>query len=524
MKKQTKVMLAATMLTLGASFTAMAATYDWQMEDGQWVCYDADGDVYEDEWCYSNGVQYYVDEDGVLASNVWADEYYVQSDGSKAINCWKYILPADADEDEDDEQWFWFVSKGKVTTGKKVIDGKTYYFDEDGIMLTGWVKYDDGVASEADEYDSSVVYIHEDGSRAKSEWMKLYAPEVDEDEDDVDEDDMIWYYFGSDGKPETGRGLDINGETYFFNKEGHMLSGWVATTDSKTYFDLADLDIDVIGNKEADETVKDNTIAAVKLYDDGNVYFCGDEDEGWAKKSTWIKEYRSNVYADPDSDDDSQYWFWLGSKGKVLVGTDYTAAKVRFYNGDERYFSNTYSTVTTKAAFEELNNKTYAFNQNGEMQSGLVEINGDMYYFGGSNDGSMKTGQVTIEDYNEEDAYTFYFGKNDDNGYTEGVAVTGAAGGDLYVNGLLVTTDTTFGEELGVVAKTSTDNDYVEVYVESLKAFFVIDDDGDIKTSKKSYEDDDDVEYLNTENTSLKTSSGNMKGSYATSAVPADAE
>ena len=51
MKKQTKVLLAAAALTLGASFTAMAAeTYDWKMEDGQWVCYDEDGDVYDNEW------------------------------------------------------------------------------------------------------------------------------------------------------------------------------------------------------------------------------------------------------------------------------------------------------------------------------------------------------------------------------------------------------------------------------------------------------------------------------------------
>ncbi len=146
MKKQTKVLLAAAMMTLGASFTAMAATYDWQMEDGQWVCYDKEGDVYEGEWCESAGKDYWVGDDGILATSQWVDEYYVDSTGAKTINAWKYILPADADEDEDaDMNWFYIGSKGVAKTGRALdINGETYFFDEVGKMLSGWVGTNDG--------------------------------------------------------------------------------------------------------------------------------------------------------------------------------------------------------------------------------------------------------------------------------------------------------------------------------------------------------------------------------------------
>ena len=49
MKKQTRlavVTTAAALLAIGASFTSMAAQKGtWNLEDGEWYCYDSDGDV-----------------------------------------------------------------------------------------------------------------------------------------------------------------------------------------------------------------------------------------------------------------------------------------------------------------------------------------------------------------------------------------------------------------------------------------------------------------------------------------------
>ena len=65
MKRQMKiaaVVSATALLAIGASFTSMAAakTGTWAQEDAVWYCYDKNGDVYENEFCMSNGVELYV--------------------------------------------------------------------------------------------------------------------------------------------------------------------------------------------------------------------------------------------------------------------------------------------------------------------------------------------------------------------------------------------------------------------------------------------------------------------------------
>ena len=91
MKKQTKITAitaAAALLALGASFTAMAAqSGTWKLEDGEWYCYDKNGDAYEDEFCLSNGKEFYVGEDGRMARSEWVEYeghwYYINSSGRR---------------------------------------------------------------------------------------------------------------------------------------------------------------------------------------------------------------------------------------------------------------------------------------------------------------------------------------------------------------------------------------------------------------------------------------------------------
>ena len=76
MRKQTKiaaVVSAAALLALGASITSFAAAKGtWMMVDGEWYCYDKNGDAYENTFCSSNGKEYYV---GLL---ITADDYKYQ--------------------------------------------------------------------------------------------------------------------------------------------------------------------------------------------------------------------------------------------------------------------------------------------------------------------------------------------------------------------------------------------------------------------------------------------------------------
>ena len=78
MRKQFKVaavVSTAALLALGASMTSMAAAKKgtWKMDENDWQCFDRNGDYITDEFCLSNGKEYYVGDDGYLVRSSWVD-------------------------------------------------------------------------------------------------------------------------------------------------------------------------------------------------------------------------------------------------------------------------------------------------------------------------------------------------------------------------------------------------------------------------------------------------------------------
>ena len=133
MRKQTKiaaVVSAAALLALGASITSFAAAKGtWMMVDGEWYCYDKNGEAYTNTFCSSNGKEYYVGDDGQLVRSEWvedgSDKYFVNSSGAKITNDWRLTTPYG--DDSADEEWYYFQSNGKMATGKKITyKSKTY--------------------------------------------------------------------------------------------------------------------------------------------------------------------------------------------------------------------------------------------------------------------------------------------------------------------------------------------------------------------------------------------------------------
>ena len=202
MRKQTKiaaVVSAAALLALGASMTSFAASKGtWMMVDGEWYCYDKNGDAYTNVFCSSNGKEYYVGDDGQLVRSEWVDYdgsyYFVNSSGAKITNDWRLTTPYD--DDSADEEWYYFKSNGKRAEGEKVTyKGKTYYFDTDGKMLTGWVTTTSDKKENVNEAtgfeDGHTFYCDETGARVEGAWIKDTAPGVSDDSADEDE---YWYY------------------------------------------------------------------------------------------------------------------------------------------------------------------------------------------------------------------------------------------------------------------------------------------------------------------------------------------
>ena len=83
---------AAAVLTLGLTFTALAAAEGWVSEDGQWKYKDSSGNYVTNTWKTSGGEYFYLNSSGVMATNSWIDDtYYVNERGARVQNSWIHL-------------------------------------------------------------------------------------------------------------------------------------------------------------------------------------------------------------------------------------------------------------------------------------------------------------------------------------------------------------------------------------------------------------------------------------------------
>ena len=121
------------------------------------------------------------------------------------------------------------------------------------------------------------------------------------------------------------------------------------------------------------------------------------------------------------------------------------------------------------------------------MLSQFIEVSADnlgadsglkagMYYFGGDDDGSMKTGSQSVKDDNG-DSYKFFF-ENKTTGNTKGLGITGNKSGYLYFKGLLIKAD-----DYKYQLATITDENGVE-------HTFIVNKNGSIQKNRVDYKED----------------------------------
>ena len=95
-----------------------------------------------------------------------------------------------------DNQWYYANSSGRLAQNTwKKINGSWYYFDQTGSMLSN---------TAVDGY-----LLTKSGAMAEKGWTKL---------------DQIWYYVAPSGKISQDKWEKINGSWYYFDKDGGMLS------------------------------------------------------------------------------------------------------------------------------------------------------------------------------------------------------------------------------------------------------------------------------------------------------------
>lgn len=377
-KKFLALLSVSAILTIGTSFSAMAAT-GWVQESNIWRYYDKDGYAVTDAWKKSGSEWYYLDSDGKMAISSLIDSddnyYFVDKNGKMVTNTWKY-----AEDEDGDFYWYYFQNTGKAKKdGFLTLNEDKYHFT-DGQMDSGWLQ-DGGHTYYLNNEENEATY-----GKMQTGW--LYIDDFDDDYD-TDADEEGWYYFQSSGKMITNDEKKINGYYYVFDENGLMLDNWVEFYSSST-------------------ATSTNSYASIFKFYNAEV---GNRASGW-------------LYLDDMFDDDGQEteegWYYF--KNGIAYAPGYKTTEIA-----EGY------------AVAKINSKIYCFDKYGKMVTGKVDSDDDAYYYFADN-GEMKYGKVKITDSDDLDEGTYYFSDTGTLG-EKGQSITGVKKGYLYDNGELVTAE-----------------------------------------------------------------------------------
>ena len=150
--------------------------------------------------------------------------------------------------DADDRGWRYTDENGQpVKKQWKHIDGKDYYFDENGYMTTGWIKQDGkwyylDFAGEREtgwlQDGKKRYFLQKDGSMVTG-WQTIGKTRYHFEEDGTlstgwVQDENVYYYIDETGEPHTGWLID-GGKYYYMDQEGVMQTGWLTLNDGTYY-------------------------------------------------------------------------------------------------------------------------------------------------------------------------------------------------------------------------------------------------------------------------------------------------
>ena len=297
----------------------------WCGEDGKYVINTftpdeyycgSDGVYVRNRWIKVDGKDYYMNGYGKMAKNTWSGAYYLGADGVMMTNAFtkdNYYVGNDGAYYRSR----WFKHKGKdyyVDGNGHVVKNAwigSYYLGEDGAMLTN-------------TFTPDGYYVDADGLWSPSKWIQSGS---------------YWWYRHSDGTYTTNDFENINGQTYYFDASGYMVTGWKQIGSDWYYFNSAGV------------MVKDAWA--------GNYYF---ESDGKMATNKWIGIY----YVGEDGCVVTNQWigvYYVGSNGAMATGWQCISAQWYYFDSNGIY----------QTGERYLGGEYYYFNSQGVMQTGTAE-------------------------------------------------------------------------------------------------------------------------------------------------------
>ena len=176
--------------------------------------------VRPDGWVYvEGGKAYYLNGERVIGMKKISGKWYYFNENGIMKTGWVSY----------NDKWYYFKTDGSRHTGVLKTGGRTYYFGRDGVMKTGFLTIAEktyyfgtngAMVTGKQQIDGKTYYFSKKGVMTTG-W--LISGEKS-------------YYFGTDGVMATGR-TEIEGETFYFSKKGIMQIGWITVGTKKYYFD-----------------------------------------------------------------------------------------------------------------------------------------------------------------------------------------------------------------------------------------------------------------------------------------------
>lgn len=136
---------------------------------------------------------------------------------------------------DENGNWYWYENNSYVT-GWKLIQSKYYYFDSNGVMQANkWI---------------GNYYVGSDGAMVKNQWI---------DDRYVDSNGLYtpakwiyngkWWYRHSDGSYTKNDFEDIDGQTYYFDGNGYMVTGWRQIKSDWYLFNGSGMMVKILGQE-----------------------------------------------------------------------------------------------------------------------------------------------------------------------------------------------------------------------------------------------------------------------------------
>ncbi len=369
----------------------------WVEEDGEMRYQDSDGYFLTDTWKKRDNEWYYLDENGYITRSSMVDEYYVDEDGKRIYNQWIGV----ANDEEWDDQlpenfWYYYGKDGKsIVSQWQTIEGKDYYFNEEGHMQTGLLELDGYVYYLGDENDGT----------KKTGWIQL------ENENEALDQDMVWHYFDTKGRMvmnQVDRKIDGN---YYTFENGVLQTGWyrLPETNAAANADASESAAETDTTANAGSETADAAGATANADEAGATTDAGAGDAAEttaASDATSTEAANSTAAAGAAAPAIASYQYyeadgkraegWYQIEGAPGISEEGEIYTFYFKKGRPHHASSGVQTFN-------IDSRRHAFNTNGEMQTGLQVLTLEdgttaNAYFG--TDGVMKTGKQTI--YNED--------------------------------------------------------------------------------------------------------------------------